>query len=101
MSEYHNLEFTLPWAKASSKSEQLELCRFTSNRMKSGKIVFRDDRWFEASRDVPEPILMSLYHRTKYRSKYVKIESVEIHPNDIDDEVNQIELKVSSRHDEK
>ena len=90
------IEFTMPWSRSATKSAQLENCRFVSNRMKSGKIIFREDRWYEAVRDVEEPIIITLYHRTKYRSKYSKIEMVEIDPTEISEHINNIEVKIQS-----
>lgn len=90
------IEFTLPWSRAATKAAQLENCRFVSNRMKSGKIIFREERWYEAIRDVSEPIVLALYHRTKYRNKFTKIEMVEIDPHDLNNDLNNLEVKIQS-----
>ena len=91
-----SVEFSLPWSRARSKSEQIENARFASNRMKSGKIIFHESRNFEPVRDVDEPLSLSLYHKTKYRSKYHKIETVEIEVTELQSQSNRIEIKIQS-----
>ena len=88
------IEFTLPWAKAKHKSDQIENCRFISNKMKSGKIIFREERSYEAVRDVTDPFFISLYHRTKYGKKFTKIDSATIPKEEISDNLNNIEVQL-------
>lgn len=77
------LEFTMPWVKSDSKRDQIEKCRFQSRRMKNGKIIFEDERIFEAKENVKDNIIISLYYKTKFKSKWEKIDSLRL--DEIDD----------------
>lgn len=62
--------------------------------MKSGKILFREERSYEAIRDVTDPFFISLYHRTKYGKKFTKIESATIPKDEISENLNHLEVRI-------
>ena len=59
--DHYCVELGFNWIEARDKTEQLEKCRFISNKTRSGKILFKTKRKYKSTMNVTAPVEISIY----------------------------------------